>query len=88
MSAKKRTPASLRMDERLSAKVEAAMEATGLSQAEILRMALAVGLEDMRRIDYDLASAIVNQAKAMPYLKTAEDPVPYEVKKNGTDGVN
>jgi len=76
------------MDERLMSKVEHAMEATGLSQAEILRMALAVGLEDMRRINYDLAGAIVNQAKPLqhPHLHEAEDPVEYDVKKPRMDG--
>jgi hypothetical protein len=94
MSAKKRTPASLRMDERLLAKVEVAMQATGLSQAEILRIALAVGLEDMRRIDYDIAGAIVDKAKPassqVSYLKVTEDETPYRVgnKVNGGEASN
>ena len=63
MKPKKNTPASLRMPDDLLAKVEKAMLMTGLSQAEILRLCLAIGLEDLRRAEYDIPSAVVDKAE-------------------------
>lgn len=83
------------MDSRLLEKIELAMKETGLSQAEILRLALAVGLEDLKRCDYDIAGAIVDKAKPIKqdpvsYLKVAEDETPYRVgnKANGGEASN
>jgi len=59
--------APIRMSPDLKAKVDLAVEMTGISQAEILRLALAIGLEDLRRVAYDLPALVSKEAR--PELK-------------------
>lgn len=37
---------------------------TQMSQQEVMRWAMRVGIEDLRRIDYNIAGAIVDKAKS------------------------
>jgi hypothetical protein len=87
MKPKKNTPASLRMPDELLEKVEKAMRETGLSQAEVLRLCLAIGLEDLRRAQYDIPSAVVDKAEKANRIVTlaAEDnePAPAPEQKTG-----
>ena len=59
----KKVSAPIRMDPALQAKVSEAVELTGLSQAEIMRLALAIGLEDLKRVNYDIPALISQSAR-------------------------
>jgi predicted DNA-binding protein len=59
----KRVSAPIRMSPDMLEHVNTAAQRTGLSQAEILRLALSLGLEDLRCIDYDLTSVIAAAAR-------------------------
>lgn len=43
--------------------IDRAVEATGMSQQEIIRRAAEVGLKDLRRIKYDISGVIHEMAK-------------------------
>ena len=56
------------------------------SKQEIMRLAMEIGLEDLKRCNYDLAGAIVEKAHqkreaAMLSSVLAEDPTKYGSKK-------
>jgi predicted DNA-binding protein len=80
MPDKKKVSAPIRMSPELLAKVQIASERTGISQADILRLCLSIGLEDLRRIDYDLPGSILSAARQQqaPHLKVAEEPTKTE----------
>ena len=59
----KRVSAPIRMSEELAEKVQEAARRTGLAQADILRMALAIGLEDLKRVDYDIPRLVSEAAR-------------------------
>lgn len=59
----KKVSAPLRMSPELLEKVQLASDRTGISQADILRLCLAIGLEDLRRIGYDLAGAVLDTSR-------------------------
>lgn len=63
MSDNKRVSAPIRMSPDLLEKVRIASDRTGIAQADILRICLAIGLEDLRRIDYDIATAILESSR-------------------------
>jgi hypothetical protein len=72
--------APIRMSPDLAAKVEEAKRLTGLAQADILRLALAIGLEDLRRVGFDLPKAISMSAR--PELESAASKtVPFQAKQ-------
>lgn len=54
----------LRFDDRLEEKVLRAVEASGWPKADILRMALSRGLDDLAEINYDIDGAIAAAVKA------------------------
>jgi len=62
------------MSPELIEKVADAAQKTGLAQADIMRLALAIGLEDLRRIDYKLSStiAVASNQSEEEILKVAE----------------
>jgi len=70
----KKVSAPIRMSAEMLEKVQLASEKTGISQADILRLCLSIGLEDLRRINYDLASTILNASRQQQetHLKVAE----------------
>ena len=53
-----RATVPLRMSKDLADAIKRAATKTGLPQAEIIRLAIAAGLEDLRRIDWDLPSLL------------------------------
>ena len=77
--------APIRMSPDLAAKVEEAKRLTGLAQADILRLALAIGLEDLRRVGFDLPKAISMSAR--PELESAASKtVPFQAKQQRQRG--
>jgi predicted DNA-binding protein len=75
-------------------RIKRAAEKMGKTQQEVMRLAIEVGLADLQRIDFDVAGAVVDKAKASaafsqtahtPGMTTtallAENPVSYSSKK-------
>ena len=80
----------LRLTPPVLARVRAAAQRLGLSDQDVIRMAMGVGLEALRRVDYDLAALICDasgivRVEPEETLKAAETPPPYggKKKKNG-----
>ena len=73
--AAKRITYPLVLPPELDEQIAIAAERLCMPKSEVMRMALAIGLEDLRRIDYKLAAAIVSAARQedRPQLKVAED---------------
>jgi len=81
MSSPKQVSAPIRMSPALLAKVTEASRLTGMSQADVLRLCLAIGLEDLKKVKFDLAKLVSDVASSqgvekLPILKVAEAP-PY-----------
>ena len=64
--------------------IDHAADATARTRAELMRLAIEIGIEDLRRIQYNIAGALVTQAHASVIHPTvvnmamvAEDPTPY-----------
>lgn len=77
----------LRFEPALLEKITEAANKTGLSKADVMRLAMETGLEDLRRIDFDLPSLISSTARGRSLydvnqisntetkdLRVAEDP--------------
>jgi hypothetical protein len=62
MATDKPTPVSIRLDDRLMEKIKEATERTGLSQQDIMRLTLAIGIEDLKRLNWDLAGTLSRAA--------------------------
>jgi len=75
------------MTQELLDKVAEAARLTGIAQADIMRLAIQMGLEDLRRINYDIARCVSDTAHAIskqhpdipqiidiPEQKVAESP--------------
>lgn len=73
----KKVSAPIRMSPELLEKVAEASRRTGLAQADILRLALAIGLEDLKKIDYKIEGAISDAAnpKTIKYPNAEDDRV-------------
>ena len=56
----------IRIDADLEAKIEEAARMTSLSKADVMRLAMRIGFEDLRRINYDIAGAVLDAAKPSP----------------------
>lgn len=56
-------PSTIKFSPELQDKIAEASKRTGLPKQEIIRLCTAIGLEDLRRCNFDIASAIVDQAK-------------------------
>lgn len=88
-NSKKIVAAPLRIPPELKAKVDEAARLMHAKPADVMRLALAIGLEDLARINHDVAGvisrAVMETAEAPPQLreprhqplKVAEDPAPY-----------
>lgn len=85
MSKDKPLPTTIKFSPKLQAKVEEAGRRMGLPKQEIIRLCTAIGLEDLRRINFDLASAVVDKAKpsetSHSHLRVAEDEAEYKKKR-------
>jgi hypothetical protein len=55
--------APLRMPKELMARIKAVAAEMEMSDQEVMRLCLKVGLEHLKRIDYDLAKAVVDAAE-------------------------
>jgi hypothetical protein len=74
----------------LMERIKTAAERLGISVAEVIRMAAGIGLEHLRRIDYNIDSAICDAVesaqKKLPFYsandsetaRAAEPPTPYK----------
>lgn len=78
-------PVPLAIDERLLEKVQAVAKMTGRSQADVMRLAMEVGLLDLETIKGDVACAIKDQAAkeraALAASILAEDSPTYSSPK-------
>lgn len=59
MPAKKSASFPIRMPAELESQLEHAVALTGLSKQDVIRLCIRIGLEDLRRCNFDLARAIV-----------------------------
>lgn len=73
MSKERTVPVPLRIEPELDAKIEEAARRTGLTKADVMRLAMRIGFEDLRRINYDIAGTISAAANTEP----ARKPVSY-----------
>jgi len=73
MSKERSVPVPLRIEPELDAKIEEAARLTGLSKADVMRLAMRIGFEDLRKINYDIAGTISTAANPEP----ARKPVSY-----------
>jgi DNA-binding MurR/RpiR family transcriptional regulator len=64
----------IRIDADLEAKIEEAARMTSLSKADVMRLAMRIGFEDLRRINYDIAGAVLDAAKPVPSPLSAKRP--------------
>ena len=65
----------IRMDASMLARISEASRLTGLTQAEVMRLAIAAGLADLAKVGYDLGNLISNAAgQAHPPDEPAKKP--------------
>ena len=77
-------PSTIKFSPELQEKIAEASQRTGLPKQEIIRLCTAIGIEDLRRCNFDIASAIVDQAKGkapafipmMAAEESGEIPIP------------
>lgn len=62
---KRSRPIPLAVPDELLSRLDEAALRMGRTRAQIMRDAIEIGLEDLRRCDYDLASAVVDKAHAV-----------------------
>jgi DNA-binding MurR/RpiR family transcriptional regulator len=74
MAKDKTTPVPIRIEPELDAKIEEAARLTGLSKADVMRLAMRIGFEDLRKIDYDLAGIISAAANPEPARQQVRYP--------------
>ena len=85
MSSKKRVIHPLELTPELAAKVKEAADLTGLPRAQLMRLALQIGIEDLRQVNFDLARVVSDAARGrrstsyrdvpdVPSLKVADEP--------------
>lgn len=65
----KKVSAPIRMDPTLMESVKLAASRTSLSQADIMRLCLSMGLEDLRRLDFQIAATLSGEAQRRRRLK-------------------
>ena len=67
----------LRFEPGLLAKITEAAERTGLSKADVMRLAMETGLEDLRRVDFDLPGLLSRAARpdlSAPSVRQTQTP--------------
>ena len=77
-------PLSIRISEKLLAKLDKAKAELDLSLHDTMREAMKIGLADLESIGYDTAGAVVQQAKnintrVVEIAMVAEDPAHYNI---------
>ncbi len=63
MTAPKKVSAPIRMEPDLMEQVKLAASRTSLSQADVMRLCLAMGLDDLRQLDYQIAETLTREAR-------------------------
>ncbi|MGJ8644895.1 MAG: hypothetical protein ACSHX9_15925 [Luteolibacter sp.] len=63
MGKEKSFPSTVKFSPELQKKIAIAAEKMELPKQEVIRLSAAIGLEKLRRINYDLAAAVVEKAK-------------------------
>jgi predicted DNA-binding protein len=78
----------VRFTEEIEAQIDQASRALGLAKQDIIRMACAIGLEQLKAINYDLAGAVLEKSRAESARQDrdgialiAEQPSHYGVQK-------
>ena len=59
-------PVPVRFPEEVVERVRQVSESLGISFADTVRLATRIGLEDLKRVDYDLAQLVVDAAHKRP----------------------
>lgn len=75
-------PISIRLDEKLDARLHHAVQESKLPLADVMRLALSMGLKDLALIDYDIDGAIHDRVlleKSRQADRTAEPPAALKV---------
>jgi hypothetical protein len=69
-------PFAIRVPQPLLNRIRAAAERLGIPDAEVIRLATGIGLERLRRIDYDIDSAVNDAAEDVVEDANSFFPVP------------
>ena len=74
-------PIPIALPNDMIARLDVAAKKRGGSRANVMREAIEIGLEHLRRIGYDVAGAVLDKSKAMPpeLSLVANDALPYRV---------
>lgn len=81
MSTKKRIVYPIQLDAELDAKISLAAERLDMTKADVMRLAMRLGLENFRRLNYRLAEKLSDFPEPEPILKVADDPAPFIITK-------
>lgn len=73
MATKKRIVYPIQLDHELDEKIALAAERLCMPKAEVMRMAMAIGLEHLRRINYDLVGHLCQTPERREPLKVADE---------------
>lgn len=73
MPSKKRVVYPIQLDPELDAKITLAAEKLTLPKAEVMRLAMAIGLEHLRRINFDLAKHLCQTPEPASNLSLVAD---------------
>lgn len=82
----KNIPSTIKFSPELQGKIAEAAKKTGLPKQEIIRLCTAIGIEDLRKVNWNLAKVISDAAESKkPPLQVIPGDEPL---KNGTEGRN
>jgi hypothetical protein len=70
-------PIPLAVPNELLTQIDTAAARTGRSRSELMRLAIEIGLADLKAINYDIASTISNAAHRPDLSSAAQTPTPY-----------
>jgi predicted DNA-binding protein len=85
MSKQPRVTYPLNLSPELHDRIMEAAEKTGLPKSEVMRMALAIGLDDLRDAGFDLVR-VIRKAAAANRDGLRVEPAPGKEAGNGTEG--
>ena len=72
-------PVPLAVPNELLKQIDTAATRTGRSRSELMRLAIEIGLADLKAINYDIASTISNAAHRPDLALVTETPTPHSV---------
>lgn len=88
MSTENSASLPVRMPIELLDKIKQAVELTGLSQQDMMRLCIRIGLVDLERLEWNIPgvlSAAAYARSALPVLPVTEEPVPFTREKSAAD---